>query len=1510
VNLATAITADSGRDRSSCPGATGARRQRSGAAALKATLLASSALCVAALITAPVAAQNATWLSNPVSSDFDSSSNWSPGVVPTGTAFFGTSSQTAVSFSTNTTIGGWTLNAGASNYTFAAGAALTFTGPGIVINGGSAAIIDNGGLEFQNSSTAGGATITNNSGLRFLNSSSAGSAHITSNSDLTFRDSGSAGSATIINAANLSFSNTSTAGSATITNNAGDTVNFNDSSTAGSANITNEGTLNFNNGASAGSAGINNDGNLNFSGTSTAGNAGIDVSHNGGVSFSGSSTAGNAGINSGGFLGFSGNSSADHANIGSGFDAAFSDNSTAGSATIVSSGSLTFSNNSSAGSANITNLVFMRFSDASTAGNATINSSSDLEFQNNSSAGSATITNTAGLNFSNTSTAGRATITNSASGTVNFNDTSTAGSANITNEGTLNFNNGASAGSAGINNDGNLNFSGSSTAGNAGINVSHNGGVSFSGSSTAGNASISSGGVLVFANNSSADHANIGNGFDAFFNDNSTAGSATIVSSGSLTFSNNSSAGSANITNLVFMRFSDASTAGSATIATSGTFSSTVFSGTSSGGSARLIAQGGGAFDFSGLTSSGTTAGSIEGDGSFLLGAKTLTVGSNNLSTEVSGVIADGGASGGVGGALVKVGTGTLTLTGANSYSGGTTINAGTLAVAANVNLGAASGGLTFGGGTLRFLSGFGSSRTITLNAGGATIDTNGNHDTLAGSIGGIGGLTKIGTGILELSGNNSYGGGTTISGGALQANQSTALGTGAVTFTGTASTLVLNNADLANAIGIGSNVKATIDALGPAALDGAITLGANSTLVLNPSNGGLNHTLFLANSSTTVDPSARIDIQGGVAPSTAAGAALFGGNVNIGAAGWLDLNNQNVTTSVLTGSGTITSAASPQTLAVGSGSFSGSITNTGAGVLSLKKFGSGIFVLTGNESYSGSTTVNGGTLEVDGTIANTSSVTVNSGGKLSGTGLIDPPTVTIMGGGILAPGRAANPAGTLTIAGSLAFQSGALYVVQIAGSTAANTNVSGNATLTGGTVNVQFAPGGFLKNQYTILTAAGGLGGTTFDGLTNTSLPGVVGRLSYASNSVFLDLTAILGGGTALNQNQQNVANALNNFFNGGGTLPPAFANLFGLSGGNLASALTQLDGEAATGAERSAFRLTNEFLDLMLDPYVNGRGQVGLGGPAIGFAPDREASLPPDIALAYASVFHKAPPKPTFDQRWTAWGAAYGGSESANGNAAVGSTDITANTFGFASGLDYHFAPGTVAGFALAGGGTNWGLANALGAGRSDALQVGAYGTSWFGPAYVAGALSFSNHWFTTSRVALGAELTANFTGQSYGARLEGGRRYAVLPGFAVTPYGAVQFQDFNTPAYSEADATGGGFGLSRNAMNATDIRTELGARFDDRTLLGGKPLILFGRLAWAHDFVSNPALSAAFEALPGSSFTVNGAPIAHDSALTSAGAQLFLTPQWALQAKFEGEFAGGSQSYAGIGTLRHTW
>jgi uncharacterized protein with beta-barrel porin domain len=454
----------------------------------------------------------------------------------------------------------------------------------------------------------------------------------------------------------------------------------------------------------------------------------------------------------------------------------------------------------------------------------------------------------------------------------------------------------------------------------------------------------------------------------------------------------------------------------------------------------------------------------------------------------------------------------------------------------------------------------------------------------------------------------------------------------------------------------------------------------------------------------------------------------------------------------------------------------------------------------------------------------------------------------------------------------------------------------------------------GHYNTGYEILTTTAGLSGT-FAGLTvNGDFVGSV-KLDYATNPGDVDLDvsgySFIATPAAVNVNEHNVLAGINNaIFSSAAntTLPALFQNLGSVPAPALLGALTQLDGEAQADAERNAFQLMNEFLDLMLDPSVDGRFPADSGGGATGFPSDEQTSLAPDIAPAYSAIL-KAPPKPTFDQRWTAWGSAYGGSSTTSGDPTTGSHDVSAQTYGYAGGMDYHVLPSTVVGFALAGGGTNWGLSNALGDGRSDALQLGAYGISWFGSAYLAGAVSFTNHWFATNRVALGDQLTANFDGQSYGARFEGGYRYAAST-LRVTPYGALQVQDFSTPSYSESDADGGGLGLSYNAMNATDVRSELGARFDDPTLLYNRPLILFGRVAWAHDWVSNPGLNAAFESLPGSTFTVNGAPLPHDSALTTAGAQLFLASNWSLLAKTDGQFANGSQTFAGSATLRYAW
>jgi autotransporter-associated beta strand protein len=189
------------------------------------------------------------------------------------------------------------------------------------------------------------------------------------------------------------------------------------------------------------------------------------------------------------------------------------------------------------------------------------------------------------------------------------------------------------------------------------------------------------------------------------------------------------------------------------------------------------------------------TAGSIEGAGTYFVGSKALTVGLNNLSTEVSGTIEDGGQHGGTGGALIKVGTGTLTLTGANTYSGGTTVAAGVLSVANDANLGASTGTLTLQGGEiLTTNANFSSARLVTLNTSvppNILAATTGTTAIYSGVISGAGGLhvgdgTNTGTVFLASLANN-YQGGTTVSGGAtLMVNSDAELGDlGGITLNG-----------------------------------------------------------------------------------------------------------------------------------------------------------------------------------------------------------------------------------------------------------------------------------------------------------------------------------------------------------------------------------------------------------------------------------------------------------------------------------------------------------------------------------------------------------------------------------------------------------------------------------------------------------------------------------------------------------------------------------------------------
>jgi uncharacterized protein with beta-barrel porin domain len=400
-----------------------------------------------------------------------------------------------------------------------------------------------------------------------------------------------------------------------------------------------------------------------------------------------------------------------------------------------------------------------------------------------------------------------------------------------------------------------------------------------------------------------------------------------------------------------------------------------------------------------------------------------------------------------------------------------------------------------------------------------------------------------------------------------------------------------------------------------------------------------------------------------------------------------------------------------------------------------------------------------------------------------------------------------------------------------------------------------------------------------------------------------------------------------LNSFFNNGGTLPPGFVTLFGLTSGSLANALTQASGESATGSQQATFDAMNLFMGVMTDPFITGRGDGASAGTTTpGYAEEQgygvSAYAPKDTPRsqserdAYAAIYHKAPPMADpFTQRWSVWAAGYGGSQTTDGNAALGSNTATSSIAGTVVGADYRISPNTLAGFALAGGGTSFSVVGS-GSGHSDLFQAGAFIRHTVGPAYISGALAYGWQDITTNRTVSVAgidQLRAEFNANAFSGRLEGGYRF-VSPwagGIGLTPYAAAQFTTFDLPAYTEQATIGSNaFALAYNAKDVTDTRSELGIRTDKSWAMQGAILTLRGRFAWAYDFDPDRNIAATFQALPGASFVVNGAAQAHDSALTTASVEMKWINGWSAAATFEGEFSNVTNSYAGKGVVRYQW
>jgi subtilase-type serine protease len=512
--------------------------------------------------------------------------------------------------------------------------------------------------------------------------------------------------------------------------------------------------------------------------------------------------------------------------------------------------------------------------------------------------------------------------------------------------------------------------------------------------------------------------------------------------------------------------------------------------------------------------------------------------------------------------------------------------------------------------------------------------------------------------------------------------------------------------------------------------------------------------------------------------------------------------------------------------------------------------------------------------------------VTVGSGGVFGGSGSVSGNLTVASGGAFGAQGSGAAPYTALSVTGTSDFKSGSK--VQLTG-----VFLPGRYTLLNNTGSILID--GAKPATSSISASQVAVDTTT----TGTLLQYLSGKLSVVGDpSLVVTLTANLAN-AANTPNQKAVATAIDTAANAGayGTNGATLLNnLISTTVANGPAAFDALSGEGLTGQQQTALNTGNVFVSTVL-----GQATFWSDGGNDVFGMKDGGSLKDGYEGAVAS-------------RARVWASGFGQYATLTGQTSNGSANLSSQTSGVVTGVDYQVTQHLLAGIAAGYSSSNFSVDSRATSGTIDGAHVGIYGVERWGAFYVAGTAGYSHYNNTTDRfvTGLGAaqEERARFSGDEWLARFEGGYKTRV-DGVNVTPFAGFQLAELSNNAFSETNVGAAVAGLNVSAQTVDSEKTFLGVQFDAKNVVGnGWVLTPYARLSWEHEFNTDRSIAASLLSLPGSAFTVYGASAASDVARVNAGFKLDVSANVAVFTSFDGEFSGRGNSYTGTGGVKIRW